>query len=313
MANDIPQNLLQYVPANYFDDSGNLTVDAAQAKQVAAIVKKHVEELPEAERDLYISMITSPDFAPGKDATASDVSAALERLDAAMTSLETAGFLELAEDINALEKALIEHAEQSRIEALQQRLEGRLAAKNQLLSQADKMNDAASKLMNEAAAGLAVSLVGSALSIAGSFMSFVSSMKMAKKIKDLGDPPVDPGPNASYFAKTDYQKKMATRKAQIEEIEKEFAPQHAKSQALSSTGSGIQPIGMFLNTASQADSQKDQALASEYGAYAQDIQSVLDVAKSTQESFEEMINKIINSLKEINDSEAERMNSMTRV
>jgi hypothetical protein len=192
MDGPISADLRPYLPSNYVDTQGNLTVSDTQATQVAQEVKAHVKDLPPAEQQLYLALLSSPDFAPGANISMGDLDADLGKLDKAekaitqaMTDAAASNFLGLAEDVNALAKILVIQASQARQTAHEQQKSELQKAKSDLEAQASAQSKAADDLSAAAVKSLVMACVGAAISIGAASAQVVGGAKAIKNMNKV--------------------------------------------------------------------------------------------------------------------------------
>lgn len=268
----------QYLPSSFVDSSGNLTVPESLAKEVASGVQARLENMPPAEQRLFLAMLKSADLAPTNADGEVDVTSALNNLEGALDGLEGAADL-LAQifsgsTIDLLSRALVEMAGEQRKQALESRLAAREAAKTQLEGQADAMRDAAAKMIAGAIVAAVLQIVAAAVSI-GASMGALGALKTGG---DIG---------------------------------------RGTADAYNAIGGALKGIGdaaaNAFNSSLQAAAKIDDAEGTDLAAEAEQSKATGDLAKEVQDAVTEMIRAIINFLKELKDTQAQQMQSLTRL
>lgn len=319
--------LRPFVPQSYMDDAGNLTVTEEQATQVAQQIKNYVEALPPAEQMVYLTMLDSPDFAPTANATDSDISAALDRLHGAATRMiAVSEFLSLAEDVNALARLLLQATENARESELQQRLNARSEAKAELTAQAASQRSAAEALKSNAVFALVLGVVGGALNVLMSGIQGFSAGRTMARLKELKAPELKSVNNAGNTGSSSNVGQPGAKDARVrfsadeKAFEKALKEVEQKAQKVAAFGQGAggvasisQAASAYFNNIGQAESQRLQADGSENAAQAQETGSIADMRKEMQSALEDLIRSLISLFKEMGASEAEAMQSVTRV
>lgn len=312
LLSSIDPSLRGYLPSSYVGKDGALSVSKAQAETIALQVKEHVKDLPQAEKDTYLALLSTASFAP-TGSTVTDVESSLNRLDLALERLNTEGsLLDLATDIGELSRLLIQQADSQRKSELNERLAAREDAKGELLNQAKSQRDAAEQTRSGAIANLVISVAGAAVTGGGSLKSAIGAGKALTRLKNLRELPDLPAtPTRTEVRKFD--RATTERNEEMKRIETAANKATTSSQIISSVGGLGQGGGSAANSFFQADSQVTQAEGAEAAAKAQEIASEGDMAKEIQSGLDELIRTLINALKEIENSEADSMQSLTRV
>jgi hypothetical protein len=299
-----------YVPANFYDTQGNLTVDSTYAQQVSDKVAEKIAQMPSAQRDLFLSMLHTADLSPAGNRP-EDVNAALERLDGALSNVANATTTVLAalallmevgtQAVDLLAKTMIEQAAQQRKDALASRLEAREQAKNQLLDQAGKMKEAAEKELSGALTAMITAIVIAVVTIAISTLSIAKAGSSMDKVAKAGDMPKNPDGTLSAEAT------MLTSAAGAQQ--QSATAWSSLSQALGGLGQGI---GGYMKATADADAKKTEADGQIHAANAQYEQGQADIKKEIQDAVNDLIKSIIQFLKEIKDAEIQMMQAITR-
>ena len=143
-----------YLPPSFLNPDGTLVagVTQEQAEQVSAGVQARVENMPPAQKDLFLAMLASSNIAPSADPTqivaqANESIGRLENLSLALKDLATLA----GSSFDFLMRVMIEQAGQQRKDALEQRLQAREAAQTELIAQAGKLEKSADEMMSVAA------------------------------------------------------------------------------------------------------------------------------------------------------------------
>lgn len=277
----------QYLPSSFVDQSGNLTVPEKVAEAVATGVQARIENLPPAEKQLFLDMLRASSLAPSSDGKY-DVDGLLNRIDKVV---DTFGDVSTAISnmigkggIDLLARALIEMAADQRKSALESRLSAREEAKGELMQQAGTMRSEASKMIAGAIVSAIVSIASAGISI-GFSMSAASNLKtgMSGTGKDIS---VD-----------DFHKGMAD----------------VRNAVGGAVKTAMDAVANMINSSLQAAAKIDQAEGTEHAAEAEEIRGKGDMAKELGDAVEEMIKAVINFLKELKDAQAEQMRSLTKL
>ncbi len=85
------------------------------------------------------------------------------------------------------------------------------------------------------------------------------------------------------------------------------------SQGFSALATAFQGASGYVNSSGQAQSQTDQAVGSLDAAQAQEDQSHADMGQTVQQQLDNLVQSLITSLNQIQESKAQAMQSMTRV
>lgn len=278
----------QYLPTSFVDKSGNLTVPEKVAEAVATGVQARIENLPPAEKQLFLDMLRASSLAPSSDGKY-DVDGMLNRID---KIVDTFGDVSTAVSnmigkggIDLLARALIEMAADQRKSALESRLAAREEAKGELMQQAGTMRSEAAKMIAGAIVSAIVQIIGAGVSIgfSASAMKSLDAGKMGTLGKDLR---VD-----------DFSRGMAD-------------VNNAIGGAVKSIGDAV---GNMVNGMLQGAAKLDAAQGTEHAAEAEEIRGKGDMAKELGDAVEEMIKAVINFLKELKDAQAEQMRSLTKL
>ena len=196
-------------------------------------------------------------------------------------------FFNQISDPDSLGALLIKFASAQRQDALDQRLQAREAAKDQLMGQAGETREAAQKQLNAAITSFALAIVSAAVSIAGASASGVQSTKglSANKAGDM----------------TDIQ------------LQSQLNTAGAFNTAMGAGGQAITSAGGVGAGALNSQAKIDEAEGQELAAMAQESQSLSDISKKFMDELEEAIRSAIQFMKEQADAEANQMQALTRV
>jgi hypothetical protein len=269
----------QYLPASFTDQNGNLTVSEQQAKEVSAGVQARVDSMPTAQKEIFLALVTSSNLAPSTDIfNSSNLTATLDKYEALSEKVTTT--LSSTSTTRLLASAFVEMAASQRKQALEDRVNSRLAAKSELMDQASELKDAASKMMTGAIVSLVMTIVASAVTIG---FSIAGGMKAGSALSKGGDA---------------------------------AASINIQAQSLASVGTALGQIGNSVGSGTQtmlqADSKKIEADAQLNAAQAEELKAESDIDKEFQQALNELIKHVIDFLKEIQKAEVEQMAAVTR-
>lgn len=305
-AGSIPAELRTYLPSSLFQADGTTLkpgVDADKAIEVAQGIQAKADAMPPAEAAIFLAMVDAADLAPGGQIPA-DIEGAIEAFATAASLVST-----LAISSNALDflaRVMIEQAGEQRKSALQDRLSAREIAKGELLNQAGKMDEEADKLSSSAKTAMIVSVVMSSIAVvgavAGAFASGFSAVKQAGALKSAlagGESMATVGSNLGA---------MAGKASSIASS----VGGAASSVAQSSNQIG-QGLSGYYSTMGQADAKHLEAEGQRSAAEAQETQAEGDIAKEQQQALDQMVQSIIQFLKDLKEAKAQQMQVLTRV
>lgn len=324
-AGSIPANLRPYLPSTMLQADGVTLkpgIDADKAAEVAKGVQAKAGALPPAEARLFLAMVAGADLAPNGKLPA-DLEKTLDAFVATASQVQT-----LAISGNALDflaRVMIEQSAEQRKDALNDRLAARSQAKSELLDQAGKLKDSAEKMSSSALTSMIVTVVMSAVAIAGSVASVVGTvggaMKNASAMKEMtGDvgklaptmSKVDAGTAAAKMMKagafTSDKVETLANSAQRFNVAAQVGSQ--VSQTANQIGGGV---SNYTSTVGQADAKNLEAQGSESAAKAQETQAIGDVRKEQQQALDQMVQSIIQFLKDLKEAKAQQMQALTRV
>ncbi|MDN2581414.1 hypothetical protein [Aquibium sp. ELW1220] len=196
-------------------------------------------------------------------------------------------FIAGASDRTALFAALIELMNSQRQNAVEQRANAREMAKTQMLEGAQLSRDAADKQEDAAISSLVGGIISGAMQILGGSLSLGMQVKFS---------------NMKFGSDAVMNKASTIHTAQQQAI-------NAFTGAGSSiAGSGGQQAGAMQ----QADASNLQADSQEMQAGSQDSLNQQDIEKKFSEDLTQVIQSVIQFMKEIRNAEIERMSSITR-
>lgn len=281
-----------FLPSNFYDTSGNLTVSQDEAARVSGLVESKVAQMPPAERELFLLMLQGADLAPNGTVPA-DLGATLDRMEAAAAALNRLADMG-SNSIDLLARLMVEQAGQQRKDALAERLAAREQAKSDLMDQASKMKEAADKLVSGALQNMIISIV---TSLASAALSVVSAAKATQGLSSAKD--------AKGLTDGAQQAKLGVAGGH-NALGQAWG---GGSQAVGTLGGGI---GNYAQTLEQSDSKKLEAEGSMKAAEAQYAQGQADIKKEMQDALNQMIQSIINFIKEMKEAEVNMMQAITR-
>jgi hypothetical protein len=282
-----------YVPASFYDSSGQLTVSEAYAQQVSNSVAERVANMPPAEAEMFLALLRSADLAPSGELPPEEMNAALSRLETAAAALDRL-FNSEGNIIDLLARVMIEQAAQQRKDALEERLAAREQAKSQLLDQAGKMKEAAEKMLSGALVAMITAIVVAVVTVA------ISAYSIGKAGQGL---------TAAKDAKGLEGGAQQARLAQASALSGKGQAWGGVSQSLSGLATGV---GNYAKADYEAQSKKIEAEGSEMAAEAQYSQSQADIKKEMQDALNQLIQSIINFIKEMKEAEVNMMQAITR-
>lgn len=284
-----------YLPPSFLNPDGTLvaSVTQEQAEQVSAGVQARVENMPPAQRDLFLAMLASSNIAPSADPTqivaqANESIGRLENLSLALKDLATLA----GSSFDFLMRVMIEQAGQQRKDALEQRLQAREAAQTELIAQAGKLEKSADEMMSGAIAALVIAVV---TAVATAVLSGIAAARAGSSLD-----------SAKLAAKYD-SNTMSTLATQQGAIASGWS---GASQAVGTLGGAL---GNTVNTIYQANSKRLEAEGSRDSAQAEEMKSLADIKKEMQQALDELIKAIVNFVKEMKDNEVQMMQPLTKL
>ena len=308
----INPSLSQYLPASYKNADGSLKpgIDQGVAQAVALKVQEHVSHLPAAEQGLFLSLMASAtNLAPQGGGMPDNVDGKIDGLETAAASISS--FMELATDVNILGKLMIIHANESRKEAMDQRLQARESAKTELLAQAGQDHDAADKMRSSAVVALVMSVVSVVVSAISIGFAVRSTAQAGAKLNSLERPEMAEG-ETTQNAGAEYTNSKAEYDEGMQQVQDLNNRSNVAIQITNMASSIGQSLSGYFSTTGQADAKEDQAKGEEYAALAQDDMAKGDQAKEVFQAADDLVKQIINLLKDLKDSKAQEMASITR-
>lgn len=320
-----PTELRSYIPSTMLQPDGATLkpgIDRAQAEALAKSVQAQAGALPPAEARLFLAMVSGADLAPNGKIPA-DVGKTLAAFQSAAASLSRSS----GNTFDFLARVMIEQASDQRKNALDNRLSAREQAKSELMGQAEKMQKAAeessSAALNAMITTVVMSSVAFVASSAGAVLGGMSAVKQGAGFKDaLGG------------AKAAGLQDAGTKAAGIQNAAtKPISIKDAATQAQLGMSSGMikagkaadglggaqtlgqigQSAGGYQSAMGEAASKTLDAEGQREAAKAQDSQARADVAKESQEALNQMMQSIIQFLKDLQEAKAEQMRTLTRV
>lgn len=287
---EIRADLKPYVPASLYDgETLKAGVTAEQATQIAEGIRAAVKDLPEAQAQFVLKLLSAVDLAPGGRLP--------ENIDEAVQAF--AGALErigegtpFRDSLQVLARLMIEQAATNRQDALQDRLNARNLSTTQLLSQAQSSKDAAKEIKDGAVAAMVTAIVFAAVSIVASSLSIVGGVKS--------------GSDAANYAANNAGKMDGF-------VASGFAASSQATQGLSQTAGQVGQAGSgYASSDSQAAVKELDAQGQIAAAQAQASQNQADLSKEFMDAMGEAIKQIMNFLKELHDAKAQSMQVLTR-
>ncbi len=332
MSGGISETLRPYVPASLFQADGTTLkpgISDAQAKEVAKGVQARAESLPPAEAKMFLSMVNNADLAPGGRIPA-DIDKALETFSATASRISSLSISSGALDF--LARAMIEQSAEQRKNALNDRLAAREQAKGELLSQAGKMREEADKLSSSALTSMIVSVVMASVSIAagaisvgasvaGAFKGVSAAKDAVAKTETAAGAAAKAGDAAPKFVDGSgkFVKSLESmgKLAEVSAADKGVKLMGALGSISGTISQSANQLGGsvsgFVSTTGQADAKRIEADGQVDAAQAQEQQAIGDVRKEQQQALDQMVQSIIQFLKDLKDAKAEQMRAFTRV
>lgn len=350
MTSGISDSLRPYLPTSLFQADGNLKagVTPEQATAVAKGIQAKAEALPPAQAKLFLAMVGSASLAPDGKLPA-DFDKAIESFTAAASRLATLSISSNALDF--LARAMIEQSAEQRKSALNDRLQARELAKGELLSQAGKMQEEANKLSSSALTSMIVSVTLAAISAATSVVSMGLSIggalkgaSAAAKATAAFDKAGQSVGDATQKATAGVTKAASTATKALDKIDDTVSEATSKTvrafermqvgqkaqeastgaKVMNTLGGGLgslgqlqnqtgQGVGSYIATTGQADAKRLEAEGSVDAAQAQEQQAIGDLRKEQQQALDQMVQSIIQFLKDLKEAKAEQMRAFTRV
>gem|GEM_PF-4415643 len=308
----INPSLTPYLPASFKNADGSLKpgVDPGFAQSVASKAQEHVSHMPPAQQSLFLSLLSSAtDLSPQGGTLPNQIDPKLQDLDAKSAAISQ--FMGLATDINILSKLMIMHANESRKDAMNQRLAAREDAKTQLMAQAGQEHQAATDMRASAVVALVMSVVSVAISFVQMGAAGAATGKASAKLNELGDAPkmsenMTPEETANFNNdKATYDRGMA----KVTQLNNESTIASTKAGMTNTLGQGL---SSYASTEGQAEAKEAQSQGDADGALAQDDMAKGDQAKEVFQAADDLVKQIINLLKDLKDSKAQEMASITR-
>lgn len=204
------------------------------------------------------------------------------------------------------------------------------AAKAQLLGQAASLRKEAGEMMSGAIASLVMTVVSSAISLAsaGAQLKELGSVKKqdmdhvkleeSEKLKYVKTEGSEK-PQTVLMTEEEQAEALAIKKEKLQSNDYQNQVQRVNSEvgAMNMIGSAISQlaggVGNFINTFYQAEAKETEAEGAEASANAQQLQSYSDESQKIADDMKKLVEQITSILKEIADSNAQMMQSMTRV
>ena len=277
----------QFLPASLLDASGKPTVSPERAQEISSGIQARAENLPEAQKSLFLALLSNPDFSPNASTTPENIDRTLDVFERAAAILaNSAGSVD---NDKVLARTLVELHNLQRKDALNNRLSARTEAKAQLQDQAGKLNDSADELLQGAIVNLVLTTVSAAITIVSSAIS-------------IGQTGIALG---SFDASTATQADTA-----------KLSAIGGKASNVSQLGGGISSLGSgaanFASTQSQAAAKEIESEGAILAAEAEETKSEGDIAREQQQSLDETTKQLIAFIKELRDAEVEQMAAITR-
>jgi hypothetical protein len=311
-----------YLPPSMLTSGGQVKPEFQDvAAQVAAGIQAKAESLPPAQRAVFLGIIQSPSLGPTAGDFKSNPDAALDR--AGEASARLTALFESLDSGDVLGKLMIEIAQMQRKDALESRLMAREQAKGQMMDQAGDMREAAAKIMTGAIISLVVTVVASLVTIAASVGNTASGLKGISGQKQAldGQKMASQGQTQqSYRGATDAQKTEGMKlESQGYDLNKKgldgqavSMKQQLKADLISQLGQIIQGFGNMMDSNFQSQAKVEEAEGQEHAAQAEHAKGEADIARDTQQQLDEFINKLIEFLKNLNETEVNQMAAVTR-
>lgn len=320
----ISADLKSLLPPTYFDKSGNLTVSDADATKVATGIQAKIATMPPAEATIFLASLGAASLAPLGSNIPDNIDALLSNFASAVDAI--VNFVSVGDLESFMGKVMIKQAHEEEKNALDTRLASRQEAKADLLSQASKMHEEATKMRTGAIISLVVAVVsaavtlgfaGASMSKSNSAMGEIKGMSGSSEAGPMEEAPTgikddnelvaldEPGPEQ---VKVDMDKQVSLAKINI---------LNSQGQALGSVGGAFNALGGALagavNSFAQADAKDIEAEGAVDAANAQETQAIGDHLKEIQGALQNLIDKVIQFLKDLQDTKAQAMQSMTKV
>jgi hypothetical protein len=285
-----------YLPRSVYNSEGQLKISESEAQRISQGNAEKAANMPEAQRQIFLSMLRN---VPEGDIDLTNLDKSMARLEAASLALYNLGLMK-GNIIDLLARVMIEQAGEQRQNELENRLQAREQAKQELLDQAGKMKQAADEMVKGAITALVIAVVSAVVTIALSAVQ----IKMASKQLDMAKT------GAKDFAKGDIDAD------ELKAVLDQAGAIGGKAQGWGSIGQGINNIangfGNWGKAEFEAQAKRLEAEGTIDSAQSQYIQGQGDLRKEMQETLNQMIQAIINFIKEMKESEVNMMQSITR-
>lgn len=298
-----PTELRSYLPASLLQADGATLkpgIDLAQAEALAKNVQAQASALPPAEARLFLAMVSQADLAPNGQIPA-DIGKTLAAFEGAASLLSRSS----GSTLDFLARVMIEQAAEQRKNALDSRLSAREQAKSELMNQAAKMEKAAEESKSAAYQAMITTVVMSSVALAasttGAVLGGLSAVKQGSAFKDAiasGKTIKEAATSASTGLSAGWTK---VGKA---------ADGLGGAQQMGQLG---QAGGGYISAQGEAAAKTLDAEGQREAARAQDSQTKADLSKDSQEALNQMIQSIIQFLKDLQEAKAEQMRTLTRV
>lgn len=310
-------NIARFMPPEMLDANGQVRAEFEGVKQG---ILDRLGTMPEADRGIFLALLTSPSFAPSAADLASNTDASLDRLEnaaSAISSLFGGGSV----DASTLGRLLIEMTALQRQDALDSRMLARETAKTAMISEAGTLNAAAEKMRSSALTGLIMTAVASGLQVVAAGISLKGSLKgVSAEEQDL---------NLDDFANQANKMKLSGKAddidladdilKQVDDMKHlnfdakrtadkwEFAGQVGSSFAQLAHG-GARAIEGY----GQADATEMQAEGKIEAAMAEHARGEADIEKEVQAALNDFIKSVIDFVKQLQEAEVNQMQAITR-
>lgn len=292
-----------YVPKSFLNsETGDLKVDQKLADQVQAGVMGAIKDMPEAEKAKFLDMVAG--LAPEQVDTQIELDIVLSVFKGAAEAIGSSSSPAAAfvgDVAKFLARAMMEQASHERKNALEGRLAAREQAAAQSMEQSEKLNDAADKMMAGAMTNMIIGIVASAVSALASGVSAVGSLGGALKLGGIGSALKGSGAT-TLTAAQDITKSVTT--GVVDGL-------NALSKVATSLSDMSRSIGTGIDGKMQAEAKKMEADAQIDAAQSQYSQQTGDMKKEIQDNMKELMERIINFVKEMQDAEVDAMRAIT--
>lgn len=213
------------------------------------------------------------------------------------------------ESVKMLEKFMVEMATSQRQDAINDRLAARDAATKELMSAADNMKDQAVTMMQGALTQIIASVSGASLGVAG----FSHAIKSADHA-DMKDASDKTALLKDAFDKHDLASEKIAHKAGMIQDQSLSQLKHAvELEKMQGMGQAFSGMTQTMGHMSQSESKQNEASGHVDAAEAQYREQMTDNRQEVMQQTTEMMQKVIDFIKELKEAEVAQMRVITRV